>query len=130
MAPKYASLTAPAVPAPTLPAPTSVLLDAESGEEFLSLAKASRHPLLCLDGAGRDPSTLWRWSKSGCRSATGQMIRLEVAKIGGTTVTTASAIGRFVRRLSGVDASAGTPTPGSARREHVAAEKQLDALGI
>jgi len=117
-------------PASSAPVVNSVLQDAEAGEEFLSLAKASRHPLLRLDGAGREPSTLWRWSRKGCRAASGEMVKLETARVGAVTVTTASAIGRFVRRLSGGEASAGTVTPGQTRREHAAAEKQLDALGI
>ena len=46
------------------------------------------------------PSTIWRWARHGCRNRkTGELIRLEYIKIGGTNCTSMEALARFFARL-------------------------------
>jgi hypothetical protein len=126
---------APPPPAPRAPSRSSaspVLDDLAAGEPSFSLPKAANYHLFRVNGRGPNASTVWRWHKTGARSASGGNVVLETARVGGTIVTTPSAISRFLHRCSDPAATAGMAdvTPGQSKREHQAAGKQLDAIGL
>ena len=100
-------------------------------ETLISLTEAAKG--LPRRRAGKKPhvSTLFRWSRAGCRG-----VVLETIQIGGTRCTSREKLALFFRQLtqdSGTDA--GQPeTPlrhqRRRRREVAAAERQLDAEGL
>ncbi|MGA2496755.1 MAG: DUF1580 domain-containing protein [Tepidisphaeraceae bacterium] len=95
-------------------------------ESPLTLNEARRLPFLKgRRGNAISLCTLHRW----CNRGVGGIV-LESAKLGGTVVTSAGAVLRFVERLSGSDHSVSVrPT---ARRQAAidAANKRLDEAGI
>ena len=92
-------------------------------EETISLAATAR--LLPRLRAGRPVSaaTVWRWASHGLRG-----IRLETARIGGTTVTSPAALRRFFAALGDKPESPVPAPTRDGRAERVAAE--LEAIGI
>jgi len=104
-----------------------------STEKLLSFAQAAK----ALPGHRGDgpcnPSTLWRWSKTGCRAADGRMVRLETVKLGGRSLTSEEALQRFAERLTGEQITPDelpirTPSKRQAASERAA--KKLEAAGI
>jgi hypothetical protein len=77
-------------------------------------------------------STLHRWVQGGLRSRDGQIVRLEMVKVGGQSCTSEEALQRFFDRLTG-DQSIVTP-PTITRRQRLrqieAAEEKLRRAGI
>ena len=67
-------------------------------------------------------STVYRWTSRGTNG-----IRLEVAKIGGTLVTSREALQRFVDRLT---AKAAGEVPPPDRRTEEVIERELDRHGF
>jgi hypothetical protein len=102
------------------------------GEEgYLSLSEASKELPCCRAGRPVHPSTLARWIATGARAKDGTNVRLEAHRLGGSWVTSRSALVRFAARLacqgsdyekSVIDASA---LKGRNRTGDV-----LDAIGI
>ena len=113
------------VSAKSLTSQTSVLDDLQRGEPALTLAKAAKLPQLKRDGRSPHATSVWRWCTSGVAG-----IRLEFAKIGGSYVTTAAAVIRFLERLSDPEAPNTQPTPATAKREHDSAGRILDGAGV
>jgi hypothetical protein len=92
-------------------------------EETISLSAAAR--LLPRLRADRPVSaaTIWRWASHGLRG-----VKLETARVGGTTVTSPDALRRFFAAL-GDKPESPTPAPTrDVRAEKTAAE--LDLVGI
>jgi hypothetical protein len=71
-------------------------------------------------GKSPNPSTLWRWYKSGVRG-----VRLETCFVGGMRCTTREAIDRFFATINGQD----LPRPQSPERHQDAVEQELQSLG-
>jgi hypothetical protein len=77
-------------------------------------------------------STLYLWSQRGCKG-----VRLEVARVGASPVTSREALSRFVQALTSGRAgppshpppTAGGRSPARRRRESRRAAKQLDDMG-
>lgn len=80
-------------------------------------------------GSRACPSTIWRWMNEGSRSAEGQIVKLEAARVGGHWFTSKAALTRFIEALTPVHAepelTGPTPTPSELRRAHEAAKKRL-----
>ncbi|GMV97281.1 MAG: hypothetical protein AMXMBFR83_16390 [Phycisphaerae bacterium] len=98
---------------------TQSLLD----EELAPLSRAARWVPPIRGEKHVAPSTLWRWAHRGIRSH-----RLETVRIGGVTMTSREALGRFFSRCSGRPLA---PARGRRlQREHDRAQTALDAIGI
>jgi hypothetical protein len=75
-------------------------------------------------------SAIYRWVKPGLRNpSTGEMIRLEVVRAGGSLATTEAALRRFFRALSD-DLPGQAPATEPADRAQERAEAYLAAEGI
>src|SRR5262245_44023220 len=96
-------------------------------ETILPFGVAARRLPSLRAGRPVSPATLWRWAAIGCLSRSGQRIRLETIRIGGSTCTSIEALQRFFTRLSGEEAVA---TAAPAGKRHARAEAALDAAGI
>ena len=72
------------------------MIDLKS-ETVISLSQAAKHSTLPRRRAGKRPhvSTLYRWSRHGCRG-----VVLETIQFGGTLCTSLEAIQRFANRLT------------------------------
>jgi hypothetical protein len=57
-------------------------------------------------GQPPSPATLWRWAARGLRDRTGQLVRLETLRVGGTLATSDEALARFFEALSADDNAA------------------------
>lgn len=104
----------------------AVLADLERGEAPIRLQDVPKHPL--VPRRGNRPvhlSVPYRWVMRGLKGH-----RLEAARCGGTVCTSNSAIMRFFRRLSGVDAAPNARTPHRRERELARAEVELEAVGL
>ncbi len=97
-------------------------------------------PLLDLNAAGRlfpgqhgakyrTRTTVLRWITDGCRSVSGQIVRLEGVRVGRSWYTTRQAVERFTLALSE------QPQPAQQQRKKrlkklAEVHAQLDALGL
>jgi hypothetical protein len=105
-----------------------VAIDSLTETVFTFGAAARRIPSL-RSGKPVSPSTIWRWSTTGCRARNGQRVRLETIKIGGSTCTSAEALDRFFRALSGEQEIA-QAAPHRGSKEHEESEARLEVVGI
>jgi hypothetical protein len=106
-----------------------VLADIADGQPGWSIKEAIRRDLrLKRDGRDMGLATVHRWIEHGARGPDGERVRLGAARTPSGLVTTAGAIDRFFRQLNGLD----LPPAGAAqaRREHEAAQRELDAAGL
>ena len=88
----------------------SVLLTALLGEtlvgDALTLSQAARL-IPAHRGEGRaSPSCIWRWMRFGYRLPSGDVVKLEAARIGGRWLTTTAALMRFMESTT----AASSPT--------------------
>jgi hypothetical protein len=108
-----------------------VLAEIQAGEG-LSLSAAGR-----LAGPGRrggkavDASTVYRWVVRGSKSPSGDVIRLEGARVGGCWLTSRGALARFVAALTPVSGEGAPPprSPAERRQADAAAAAELDRIG-
>ena len=76
-------------------------------------------------------ATFWRWHKHGLKDQRGDVVRLEIARVGGRVYTSREALQRFSERLSGGDTATSTVrTPGQRRRASERAARELEKAGI
>jgi hypothetical protein len=92
-------------------------------EETISLAAAARRLPRLRAGRPVSAATVWRWASHDLRG-----VRLEVARCGGTTVTSPAALRRFFDALGDKPESPLPAPTRDGRAEQVAAE--LEAIGI
>jgi Protein of unknown function (DUF1580) len=93
-------------------------------EETISLAAAARRLPRLRAGRPVSAATVWRWASHGLRG-----VRLEVARCGGTTVTSPAALRRFFDALGDKPESPIVPASiRDHRAEKVSAE--LAEIGI
>src|SRR3954470_23880577 len=92
-------------------------------ETLLTLAEAAAELPRRRRGRKTHVSTLYRWSRSGCRG-----VRLETVSLGATRCTSREALRRVVEELSlpfvGVDRE-GPRSPARCRRESAQAAREL-----
>jgi hypothetical protein len=69
-------------------------------EEALSLAQAARRLPSVRKGKPPHPATLFRWATTGRKSRNGNVVRLEMWRVGGTNCTSLEALARFFDRLN------------------------------
>ena len=76
--------------------------DAFLHEKLLSFGQAARLFPSLHGGKGKTmhPSTLWRWTKIGCKSKTGKRVYLEAYRIGSTNVTSIERLQAFIARIN------------------------------
>ena len=106
-------------------------------EPAITFAEAARHHALQRNGRPAPLCVMYRYADKGIRG-----VRLESARVGGRRVTTADAVGRFVRRQNEPASDRRQPdrverelvTPRAAavtsRRAHVNAVSELRAAGL
>ncbi len=124
----------------TVPATTSVadlhqrlLTEIESGEG-LSLSAAGRLFPGHRGGKSVDPSTTFRWSTKGVKTAGGEVVKLAAVRVGTRWLTSRSAVARFVAALTAAatpSAAAEVParTPTQRRRAAERAASELTRRG-
>jgi hypothetical protein len=108
-----------------------IVIDLTS-ESSLSLAQAAR---LLPPGRGGRPVTLsclLRWVLQGVRSPSGDVVRLEAARLGGRWITSREALQRFAEALTPRlgEALPSSRTPIARRRASERAAQELEKAGI
>jgi hypothetical protein len=103
------------------------LVDPFSAEQ-LTLAEAARRLPRLNRGRPVSPATLWRWYRRGIKARDGRLVRLQVWRCGGRTVTSAISLQVFFAALDGTATPPRTETPTAT--QDVPVEAQLDALGV
>ena len=101
-------------------------------ESLLSFAEVTKRLPRTCHNKKLNVSTLYRWVQGGLRSRDGQIVRLEMVKVGGRSCTSEEALQRFFDRLTG-DQSIVTP-PTITRRQRLQqierAEERLRRSGM
>jgi hypothetical protein len=69
-------------------------------EKLITLRHAREHVIPRRNRRPIAPSTLWRRIHRGCRAADGTFVKLGVAPIGGTPMTTCESVLRFFAELT------------------------------
>lgn len=104
-----------------------------SKETLLPFSQAARKIPPLRKGRPVNPATIWRWAKSGIRSSkTGQRVKLETLRVGGSNCTSLEALSRFFTRLTEEECDDGTaptviPIP---KKPSADIENALAAVGI
>lgn len=96
-------------------------------ETVLSFEEATKKLPKGRHGNKLHVSVLYRWVNGGLRSKDGQIIRLEMLKIGGRAHTSQEALQRFFDRLTG-DQSIVTPPTITARQRRREIERAIEEL--
>ncbi|MBX7133783.1 MAG: DUF1580 domain-containing protein [Fimbriimonadaceae bacterium] len=107
-----------------------ILTEVEAGEG-ISLSQAAKQ-IPGSGGKGLDPSTCFRWTQTGARSATGERVKLEFLRVGGRIVTSQAAVRRFLLALTKGTKNDPAPaprTPAQRRKAVEKAEKKLIEMG-
>jgi hypothetical protein len=101
-------------------------------ESAISLKEAARLVPPARDGHRCHLSTLLRWILQGCRSPTGEVVRLEALRLGGKWITSREALQRFAERLTPhLEEAAPAPRSAQARsRASLHAEAELERHGV
>jgi hypothetical protein len=113
--------------------PTLLLTEVLAGGG-LSFAQVARRLPPSRRGRPVAPSTVWRWACQGVRTPHGERIRLETVRVAGRTLTTESALLRFLAAQQPAAAlGPAEPPPLTPGQRHTAAQRaaeELDVLGI
>jgi len=103
------------------------MIDPET-EELLSPREVASLPAFKRGGKPAHISSVWRWFSRGCRSTTGQRVKLESLRVPpGGVVTSRQAVSRFINALNNV---AEAPPTKSRRAAVDHAEAELRSAGI
>lgn len=105
-----------------------------SGEKHYSinvLAKRLMSSRVCPRGDGTlHPATMTKWIRYGCRSVTGQVVKLEAVRLGSRWFVSMEAVARFTAALAGGTQTNTDTTPAApAHLGAAAAAERLKALG-
>jgi len=92
-------------------------------EEVITLTEAAKRLPSLRAGSRPHICTMYRWAQRGIRG-----VRLETARLGGTTVTSIEAIQRFSERCSGTDPKS-VPSKAS-ERSIERKQRECEALGV
>jgi hypothetical protein len=107
-----------------------------ANEERLSLQEAAKLPPSFREGRPTHTSTILRWITKGVRLASGEIVRLEGARLGGRWITSVEAVHRFMERLTAGalgDSATHTPeitTTQQRRRELERVDRELSEAGF
>jgi hypothetical protein len=105
-------------------------------EERLSLKEAAKLPPSYREGKPTHVSTIHRWITRGVRLTSGEVVRLEGARLGGRWITSVQAMERFMARLTAGalgDATTNAPiirTTRQRRRELDRVDRELAEAGF
>ena len=102
-------------------------------ETLMGVAEAARKVPSPRPGRRVCPATVTRWITGGIHVGDGRRVRLEAVKVGGSWVTSAEAIGRFIAATTpAVEGPGPEPvrTAASRHRASQLAAEQLRAAGI
>jgi hypothetical protein len=80
------------------------------GEKLLSLSQAARLIPPSRQNRPVSPSCLWRWHRSGVKTANGRTVRLEAVWLVNRLVTTEEAVRRFIAAQQPEAAACSPPT--------------------
>jgi hypothetical protein len=72
------------------------------GEKMLSISQAASSLPSVRGRKKPHPNTIIRWAKTGIKSKSGKIIRLEIFRVGGTTCTSVDALRRFFDSLNDI----------------------------
>ncbi len=97
-------------------------------ETVLPFSRAVRHIPSLRSGRPVAPATLWRWSKEGVLARSGERVKLETIRVGGSSCTSLEALKRFFARLSGREEL--VPATAPVGKAHEQSEAALDEAGI
>jgi hypothetical protein len=96
----------------------------------LSLSHAARTIATGSD-THADPSTIWRWARKGYKLENGEVIFLEVAKLGGKWLTSKAALTRFLESVTAAstqqDQNTSPPVPQRSAKARSAASQRASA---
>ena len=106
-------------------------------EKMLTLSEAAKK----VPGGTKHISALWRWSRKGIKTNSGNRVRLEHIRVGAKLFTSKQALVRFFKAVAdddikhfAADASENTtavdPTPAQREKEIADADRRLAAAGI
>lgn len=102
-------------------------------ETLISLAAAGRRLPGHRDNRSTNPSTIWRWVRTGALAADGRRVRLEAVRLGSRWLTSVEALARFAEALTAgtaPEALAGrSPTPAARRAASERAGRELERRG-
>jgi hypothetical protein len=116
----------------TIPSPPQSLLT--SGEELRSFASIASKLPGHRTNSHVNPSTLFRWATRGLRLPSGEVVRLEAAKVGGAWRTSLEAVARFSAKLTEAAVAPAeavaepTPTPAARNRAAAKSSREADAI--
>ena len=96
-------------------------------EAVISFEEATKRLPKGRHGKKLHVSVLYRWVNGGLRSKDGQIVRLEMVKIGGRAHTSQEALQRFFDRLTG-DQSIVTPPTLTSRQRRREIERAVEEL--
>jgi hypothetical protein len=103
-------------------------------ENPIPLAAAAKFVPPGRNGRRTHLSTILRWVVRGARSPSGELVRLEAARLGGRWITSREALQRFAERLtprlSDEPMSPSPRTPGQRRWASERAARELEKVGI
>lgn len=97
----------------------------ETQSAYITLSEAAKR----LPGKP-DPSTLFRWSRSGVLAADGQRVRLPLLRVGRRLFVAPAELDIFVERLTAADDTQYRPRASKRAAERAEAAATLDAAGI
>jgi hypothetical protein len=114
------------------PAPNSPILSEITAGLGLSLTQAARRLPSARRGRPVHSSCVWRWINNGVRLTSGEVVRLEAARLAGRWLTSEPALERFLAAQTPAigDPLASPRTPTQSRKASERAAKELEALGI
>ena len=114
--------------------PESIIREILAGDALGISAAAKLFPAHKGQSPTTNPATVWRWLTVGARSASGIVVKLDAARVGGRWLTSRAAIERFVTALTD-NTTSPTPIPqpsrsdSQRRRAISAANAKLAAAG-
>jgi len=111
-----------------------VIAEVLAGDGF-SLAEAARVVPAFRAGKPTHPATVWRWAAKGIRLPGGQLVKLEMCRIGGRQLTSRAALARFMGALTpptdtDPEPASAPSTPAKRTRLATRVSEELDRLGI
>ena len=105
-------------------------------EKLLTFGEVVKRLPKSRSGKSLHPNTLWRWAKKGLKAPNGELVRLEITKVGGRNCTSLAALNRFFEQLEEDETdveprrSSRTSRPPSSAKRSMKARQELEKLGF
>jgi hypothetical protein len=115
---------------PSVPNDSPILSEVAAGLG-LSLTQAARRLPSARAGRPVHSSCVWRWITSGVSLPSGEIVRLEAARLAGRYITSIPALERFIaRQTRSLEPAPRLRTAGQRQRASERVEKELEKIGI